>query len=251
MLFLLLALASAITFALIIRAMTRRSASPFLSSDHILLVIAHPDDESLFFSPAMLRLSQDRVPTSVLCLSNGNADGLGAIRTEELYEACSLFSIPHSHITIIDDPLLQDGMDRKWDVERASRHIRDSVDQWNATAVLTFDNQGVSGHPNHISTFRAVIHSLSQLSGKRRVRIYALESVGVLRKFCSLMDLPSAFLLSLSSRGRKFIITSPNPMQGWAAMMNHKSQLVWYRYLFLLFSTYTVFNVLVRLDEAD
>jgi N-acetylglucosaminylphosphatidylinositol deacetylase len=250
--FVLLVLASAIPFAMFIRSRSK-AVGPLSPFDHVLLVIAHPDDESLFFSPTMLKLAQYRVPTSVLCLSNGNADGKGAIRAREFLEACSVLSIPRSQITIIDDPLLQDGMERKWDTEHAAGYVREAVDRCDATAVLTFDAKGVSGHPNHIATFRAVTSSLSALKGKRSraIRAYSLESVSMMRKFISLLDLPLASLLSLVSKGKKDIILSPYPSQGWAAMRKHKSQMVWYRYLFLLFSSYTVFNVLVRLDEEE
>lgn len=36
----------------------------------ILFVIAHPDDECMFFAPAILRASENN-PTYVLCLCNG------------------------------------------------------------------------------------------------------------------------------------------------------------------------------------
>jgi N-acetylglucosaminylphosphatidylinositol deacetylase len=247
--FVLLVLASAIPFAMLIRSRSK-AVGPFSPSDRVLLVIAHPDDESLFFSPTMLKLAQSRVPTTVLCLSNGNADGKGAIRVRELLEACSVLSIPRSQVTIVDDPLLQDGMVSTWDTEHAVRYVREAVDQCDATAVLTFDAKGVSGHPNHMATFRAVTSSLSTLKSNRRIRAYSLESVSVTRKFISLLDLPLALLLSHVSKGKKDIILSPHPSQGWAAMMKHRSQMVWFRYLFLFFSSYTVFNVLVRLDKV-
>ena len=39
----------------------------------VLLVIAHPDDESMFFAPTLLSLATARIRTSVLCLSTGAA----------------------------------------------------------------------------------------------------------------------------------------------------------------------------------
>eukprot|EP01043_Picozoa_sp_COSAG02_P095334 COSAG02_NODE_31709_length_528_cov_10.728868_1_plen_48_part_10 len=44
---------------------------------------AHPDDESMFFGPALLcRHGGQQV--KLLCLSTGNADGLGETRKQEL-----------------------------------------------------------------------------------------------------------------------------------------------------------------------
>ena len=36
-----------------------------------LLLIAHPDDESMFFAPTIIRLQELGVNLSLLCLSNG------------------------------------------------------------------------------------------------------------------------------------------------------------------------------------
>jgi N-acetylglucosaminylphosphatidylinositol deacetylase len=48
-----------------------------------LIVIAHPDDEAMFFVPTIKYLRKYN-NISLLCLSNGNATGLGRIREKEL-----------------------------------------------------------------------------------------------------------------------------------------------------------------------
>ena len=50
----------------------------------VLLVISHPDDESMFFGPTIQALRRAGARTHILCLSNGDADGLGAVREKEL-----------------------------------------------------------------------------------------------------------------------------------------------------------------------
>ena len=42
------------------------------SQDRVLLVIAHPDDESMFFAPTVLGLRAQRIPVFILCLSTGS-----------------------------------------------------------------------------------------------------------------------------------------------------------------------------------
>jgi hypothetical protein len=42
-----------------------------LIPDKALLIIAHPDDESMFFVPTITCLNKLRVAVSILCLSNG------------------------------------------------------------------------------------------------------------------------------------------------------------------------------------
>ena len=87
------------------------------SSDNgadVLLVIAHPDDESLFFVP-MLRRFPD---AHVVCLSSGNYRGRGAQRTVELRRACAQIGLrdPMTQVRVFEDAALQDGpRPNEWD----------------------------------------------------------------------------------------------------------------------------------------
>ena len=64
----------------------------------LLLVIAHPDDEAMFFSPLLLSF-HSKQSIFILCLSNGNIEGLGEIRTQEVLQQLSLFSLLLSYST--------------------------------------------------------------------------------------------------------------------------------------------------------
>jgi hypothetical protein len=48
-------------------------------AEHILFIVAHPDDEAMFFTPAIRELSRHNI-IHILCLSTGNYDGEGAQR---------------------------------------------------------------------------------------------------------------------------------------------------------------------------
>lgn len=76
-----------------------------VKSQNILLVTAHPDDEAMFFAPTILSLSRK---TSLdmfhLCLSSGNADGLGAIRKAELTNSLDVLGIHRDKRWIFDHP---------------------------------------------------------------------------------------------------------------------------------------------------
>jgi hypothetical protein len=37
----------------------------------VLIVIAHPDDECMFFSPTIIQLVKQHIPVFILCLSSG------------------------------------------------------------------------------------------------------------------------------------------------------------------------------------
>lgn len=77
---------------------------PF-STNNIVIVTAHPDDECMFFGPTItgLRtLTKSRI--HVLCLSTGNADGLGSMRKKELVKSCQTLGIQPSHVKATENP---------------------------------------------------------------------------------------------------------------------------------------------------
>ena len=43
----------------------------FQAGDRVLIITAHPDDETMFFSPTILSLAYHKIPAFLLCLSNG------------------------------------------------------------------------------------------------------------------------------------------------------------------------------------
>ena len=59
-----------------------------------LLVVAHPDDESLFFMGALLDRSLE--PWHVACVTDGNADGDGLRRRKQFEDACGLLGVEQS-----------------------------------------------------------------------------------------------------------------------------------------------------------
>lgn len=76
----------------------------------ILLLTAHPDDECMFFAPTLLALLREthgdakkNSEVHSLCLSNGDADGLGAIREKELEESLDVLGIMKGHRKIVSD----------------------------------------------------------------------------------------------------------------------------------------------------
>ncbi|XP_050019628.1 N-acetylglucosaminyl-phosphatidylinositol de-N-acetylase isoform X4 [Alexandromys fortis] len=67
-----------------------------------LLVIAHPDDEAMFFAPTVLGLARLGQRVFLLCFSAGNYYSQGEIRKKELLQSCDVLGIPPSRVTIID-----------------------------------------------------------------------------------------------------------------------------------------------------
>lgn len=92
-----------------------------------LLVVAHPDDEVMFFSPLLQWASGCNEKMHILCLSTGNFEGLGEIRKQELARCVELFDIPPDCIQIIDHPALADGMDNLWPIDTISSLVVDYI----------------------------------------------------------------------------------------------------------------------------
>ncbi len=59
-----------------------------------LLVVAHPDDETIFFSAALLQLRD--LPWTVICVTNGNADGAGQARAKQFQAACKKLKVKNA-----------------------------------------------------------------------------------------------------------------------------------------------------------
>ena len=62
------------------------SRQPAIRGKNILYVIAHPDDEAMFFVPSIRRLREHN-KLYLLCLGNGDGAGLGRIREKELIQS--------------------------------------------------------------------------------------------------------------------------------------------------------------------
>ena len=225
-----------------------------------LLAIAHPDDECMFFGPTIACLLS-RLRLHVLCLSTGDADGRGRERSAELYRSCAALGVARDRVALLDDPRLRDGMRTIWDPERVAQHLAAHLDRWDISAVVTFDERGVTRHPNH-----RALHAGARLLRARcspPPRIYALYSTSLPRRLAAALDIPISLGAALLRRLLQLATWTPPPaFDTWTccvclvpwrahvAMRCHASQCVWWRTLFMLVSRYAFANTLVRCDDA-
>uniref|UniRef100_M4BVJ8 N-acetylglucosaminylphosphatidylinositol deacetylase n=1 Tax=Hyaloperonospora arabidopsidis (strain Emoy2) TaxID=559515 RepID=M4BVJ8_HYAAE len=248
----------------------KTAASP-VQMKRALLVTAHPDDESMFFLPLVHSLQaetssgKDVWETHLLCLSRGNFDGLGTIREQELRACAVHIGLVPDHVHVLDEPELQDGMENRWDASQIAAIVLQYVDQKSIDAVFTFDDYGVSGHPNHIATHLGVQQALREQQEKCRaattanageekiVRGWALESTNLVRKYIGILDTVLSMWLSRqredTQEERQFVFVC-RPWWNYKAMALHRSQFVWYRRLFVVFSRYTFVNTFRPLLEV-
>ena len=205
-----------------------------LKNGNILLVIAHPDDESMFFTPLLINKN---INIHLLCLSNGNADGIGQQREMELYNvAQNFFKIKRKYITIINDGQLKDSMSMKWDHNMICNYVTKYVNEWNINVLITFDEYGISKHTNHIDTY----YGCSLIKNDKLIKL-KLNSHGIFRKFSFFIE--PFFLLFFKIKYKHKLIVLTQPHFSYKAMTYHKTQFIWFRKLFILFSQYSSFNV--------
>ncbi|NXD82773.1 PIGL acetylase, partial [Halcyon senegalensis] len=170
---------------------------------------------------------------------SGNYYNQGEIRKKELEQSCFLLGIPASDVTVIDHRDLPDNPAVEWDTQLLAAVVLKHVEANNINLVVTFDAGGVSGHVNHISLYTALRYPVPHAPS--RCRVLVLESVNLFRKYISILDVPVSCLLP---RDALFILTEEETEQARRAMRCHRSQLLWFRHLYMLFSRYMVINSL-------
>lgn len=105
-----------------------------------LVVVAHPDDETLFFGG--LILSKPEEIWKIIVVSDGNADGRGAARAKELIQAGKHLGV--SDIVQLDFP---DIYEERFDTEKLQKLIKKEATDINQ--VYTHGPIGEYGHPHH------------------------------------------------------------------------------------------------------
>lgn len=78
------------------QSMAQASSPIPATSKVVLLVVAHPDDETLFFGPTFATLRARGVMPHVLCMSTGNFDGLSVCLSAPLSQPKPQISTPSS-----------------------------------------------------------------------------------------------------------------------------------------------------------
>ncbi|KAJ1718377.1 hypothetical protein LPJ61_006661, partial [Coemansia biformis] len=209
---------------------------------HVLFVTAHPDDECMFFSPTLASLARrSDTAISLLCLTKGDHDGMGDVRKKELVKAAVSYGMTPDSVIIVDDPNLPDDPKKAWNIALVAKTVEAVVVAGDVDAVFTFDRQGVSGHQNHIAAYMGVKHMAltAQRFKLHPINVYALESVGLVRKYASIIDTVfSLGMMAAAKDGLMFVADIPAYSMGVQAMAMHESQLVWFRKLYLAFSRY-------------
>ncbi|KAK9353065.1 putative deacetylase LmbE-like domain-containing protein [Lipomyces doorenjongii] len=243
----------------VLRPPNVRTLSSHFAHKRIAMIIAHPDDEAMFFGPTLNALRQLAIQTNlgspalpetnlrILCLSTGNADSLGETRTGELRSSAAHFGIPPSNVIIFDDPRVQDQMGVKWPTDAIASLVGPHLTD--VEVVITFDNGGVSGHGNHMSLN---IFAREFLSGQGEIQreVWMLKSTSILRKYVSFLDIPYTYvsnhMFNRNSKTERSLVLVSDVREYAntrdAMTQAHKSQMRWFRWGWISLSRYMVVN---------
>ncbi|KAF8233593.1 LmbE-like protein [Tricholoma matsutake] len=244
----------------------------------VLFLTAHPDDECMFFAPTIMALTSKvkfrRSPArhSVeywnnnnaypevfsLCLSAGDADGLGTVRREELGRSLDVLGIGDEKRSVVDHPDLKDNITSYWRPELIADVLSPYILKHGITTILTFDHQGISGHPNHRSLPEGVLHVLrnyNYASEHPPPKLFSLITHPIRTKYTAIAGPLFARVVFYKARRQShsnkvafegstpiFISGISDYLTALRAMWQHWSQLVWFRWFYVFFSRYMWVN---------
>ncbi|MCX6054411.1 MAG: PIG-L family deacetylase [Chloroflexi bacterium] len=133
------------------------------SPSKMLVVLAHPDDESFAIGGTLAKFSQSGICTILLCATRGEAglpgvtrEEAGNIRERELREAAKLLGIEVHFLGY------QDGELNKADPFTLLEHVNSWISLVQPQVILTFGPDGVSGHADHVIISQIVTQAYDQ-----------------------------------------------------------------------------------------
>ncbi len=151
----------------------------------LLAVFAHPDDESVACGGLLARSALEAVQVSLLCLTRG---GLGQVddpariqmgdtRTAELHAAARVLGIVN--VTVLDH---RNGFFPWIDRGVLEADIRAAIEHTAPTAVVTFDDDGLYWHPDHIVVHERTTAAVAAMGPAAPALYYVSMPKGAMRR---------------------------------------------------------------------
>lgn len=140
------------------------------ASGGLLVVTAHPDDEVLIAGGTLAACAEAGQPTGVVCLTRGEQgpiashtlatpETLGRVRVAELGAACAELGVDW-----VKCYRREDGNLRWSDGTAIARQLEAIIRTRRPDAVITFGEDGLYHHPDHIAAYRFTCRALKRLA---------------------------------------------------------------------------------------
>lgn len=151
----------------------------------LLAIFAHPDDESFGMAGTLAKLAAAGVRTALICATAGEAGqsagladspaALARLRADEL--RCATDTLGVADLIVLDYP---DGGGDSWDLAALATRLADEIKRIRPDVVVTFDDQGITRHPDHMALHQGVRMALER----------AIDRLGVRRLFYQVVTCP-------------------------------------------------------------
>jgi len=131
----------------------------------IACVFAHPDDEAFGPGGTIAKLAADH-EVHLVCVTDGDVanTGLGTIRAQELAASAKILRVHQVHHLGFADGSLSNA-----NYHQVAAAIQSILDQLRPESLLTFDENGLSGHLDHIAITSILNWLFPKLDYLRRI----------------------------------------------------------------------------------
>ncbi len=141
--------------------MPRRSLLP--SWSRVLVVVAHPDDETFGLGAVIDLLTRSGAEVRVLCYTRGEASTLNetgaslhSVREGELQQAGAVLRV--AGVDLLD---YGDGRLAAIPQAELAAQVLQALTSHSADGLLVFDETGITGHPDHQAATKAAVRAAS------------------------------------------------------------------------------------------
>ena len=157
------------------------SLTSVLHGRSLLGVFAHPDDESLACGGLLAWCAELGARVSILCatrgeMGRGSGSDLSLVRTNELAAAARALGV--SDVLMLD---YEDGMLPWAEPARLEADIRDATIRFRPDVVITFGEDGLYWHPDHIAIHERTTAAVAALGDTAPALYYVTMASGRMR----------------------------------------------------------------------
>ena len=147
----------------------------------ILACFAHPDDESFGPSGTLAKATRSGHSIALLTFTRGESGTLGISkklsgteladrRCAELKQAAEKLGIQHLHICQLSDKQLQ-----YFPAQKGIEIIRGEIDQFEPDIVITYHENTISGHPDHLAVTKWTLQTVKAMKDPPVLFFYGLD----------------------------------------------------------------------------